>query len=156
MTRAMRALGLALLLLLAAPAAAQGGGLSWLVGSWRGAGTMLGSPSEAVLDVRPALAGRFLELRYRAGSFEGRAFYRPASATRWQAHWFDSRGNVFEVEAALAGRTLTADWGSAGTERGRTVYRLLDDGRLEVSDAVAARDGRMREFARHILAQAER
>ena len=41
---------------------------------------MFGNPSEATLSVRPVLGGRFLELSYRAGTFEGRAFYRPISA----------------------------------------------------------------------------
>ena len=45
---------------------------------------------------------------------------------------------------------LTADWGSAETERGRTIYRLLPDGRLEVTDNAGGR-----EFARHVMSRAE-
>ena len=86
----------------------------------------------------PALGGRFLELSYRAGQFEGRAFYRPAGEGRWRATWFDNRGISFPIEALAAERTLTAEWGSADTERGRTIYRLLPDGRLEVTDMPAA------------------
>lgn len=146
-----KGLAAASLLLAAAPAAAQeAGNLDWLAGSWRGAGTMFGQPSEAALDVRPALGGRFVELSYRAGGFEGRAFYSPAGEGRWRAAWFDNRGVTFPIAAAVADRTLTADWGSAETERGRTVYRLLPDGRLEVSDTAAGR-----EFARHLLARTE-
>jgi hypothetical protein len=125
--------------------------LSWLAGTWRGAGTMFGNASEASLEVRPALDGRFLELRYHAGRFEGRAFYRPLGEGRWQAQWFDNRGITFGIEAVAGERILTSDWGSAETERGRTIYRLLVDGRLEVTDMVAARDGSTREFARHVL-----
>ncbi|MBX3561248.1 MAG: hypothetical protein KF780_05490 [Sphingomonas sp.] len=115
---------------------------------------MLGNASEAVLEVRPALGGRFLEFSYRAGRFEGRAFYRPDGEGRWRATWFDNRGISFGIAAVLAERTLTSDWGSAETERGRTVYRMLDDGRLEVVDTVTAHDGQAREFARHILSRA--
>ena len=50
---------------------------------------------------------------------------------------------------------LTADWGSAETERGRTVYRLLADGRLEATDSVAGAGGALREFARHVLQKAD-
>jgi len=148
----VRALAAALLLALAAPAFASDGpgALSWLEGRWRGTGTMFGNASEAVLEVRPALNGRFLELSYRAGRFEGRAFYRPMGEGRWQATWFDNRGISFPIEARLSGRTLTAEWGSADTERGRTVYRLLPDGRLEVIDTAGARD-----FATHRLSRAE-
>jgi len=137
----------------AAQPAADISGLSWIVGGWRGAGTMFGRPSDAVLEIRPALGGRFLELSYRAGGFEGRAFYAPAGGGRWQARWFDNRGVSFAIEANAADRTLTSDWGSEGTERGRTVYRLSDDGRLEVSDSVL-RDGALRPFASHSLSRA--
>jgi hypothetical protein len=150
MTRALRAFA-ALLLLAAAPAAAQeAGALGWLTGSWRGSGTMFGRPSEAALEIRPALGGRWLELSYRAGGFEGRAFYRAAEEGRWRATWFDNRGVTFPIEAVAAERVLTADWGSAETERGRTVYRLLADGRLEVVDTAGGR-----EFARHLLGRAD-
>ncbi|HYD13521.1 MAG TPA: hypothetical protein VEC11_11810 [Allosphingosinicella sp.] len=120
--------------------------LAWLQGSWRGAGTMFGRPSEARLEVRPALGGRFLELSWRAGSFEGRAFYRPVGEGHWTAAWFDNRGISFPIAAVATGRSFTADWGSAETEQGRTVYRLLPDGRLQVTDNAGGRD-----FASHVL-----
>lgn len=120
--------------------------LTWLTGTWQGAGTMFGRPSHARLEVRPALGGRFLELRYNATGFEGRAFYRPAGEGRWRATWFDNRGITFPIEATQSDQTLTANWGSAETERGRTIYRLLPDGRLEVIDHAGGRD-----FATHIL-----
>ena len=116
MNRAFK--GLALLLLLAAtPAAAQDlAGLAWLTGSWRGPGTAVGNASEAALDIRPALGGRFLEFSYRAGRFEGRAFYRPVGSDRWRATWFDNRGASFGHRGrAPAARVLSADWGSAET-----------------------------------------
>jgi hypothetical protein len=159
MARALGALSLALALTGAAvPAAAQPAqdvaGLSWLVGSWLGTGTMLGRPSQAELVIRPVLGGRFLELSYRAGGFEGRAFYHSVGTGRWQANWFDNRGVRFAIEATAADRTLTADWGSPETEQGRTVYRLADDGRLHVSDSVQ-RDGALRPFASYTLIRAD-
>ena len=129
-----------------APAASE---LAWLQGSWRGAGTMFGRASEARLEIRPALGGRFLELSYRAGQFEGRAFYRLAGEGRWRATWFDNRGISFPIEAAAAEGLLTAEWGSADTERGRTIYRLRPDGRLEVTDHAGGR-----VFASHVLTRA--
>ena len=151
-----KALLAALTFVCAVPAAAQDiAGLGWLSGSWQGSGTAFGRASEARLDVRPVLGGRFVELSYRAGAFEGRAFYRPAEGNRWQATWFDNRGMSFPIGAVLEGRMLTADWGSPETERGRTIYRLADDGRLHVSDSILRPDGSHREFAAHILARAD-
>jgi hypothetical protein len=107
---------------------------------------MFGRPSEARLEIRPALGGRFLELSYRASGFEGRAFYRPVGEGHWTAVWFDNRGIVFPIAAMAGERLLTAEWGSAETERGRTLYRLLPDGRLEVADHAGGR-----VFATHVL-----
>ena len=149
MIRASSIVGAAVALSAAAPAAAQDvAALAWLQGSWHGTGTMFGRPSEARLEVHPALGGRFVELSYRASGFEGRAFYRRLGEGRWQATWFDNRGISFPIAAREDGRVLTADWGSAGTERGRTVYRLLSDGRLEVTDTAGGRD-----FASHVLSR---
>ena len=124
--------------------------MSWIIGEWRGSGTMFGNPSEASLSVRPALGGRFIEFSYRAGRFEGRAFYGPTPGGGWRAQWFDNRGVTFPIVAREIERSLTSEWGSAETEHGQTLYRLAPDGRLHVTDAVR-RDGVWREFASHIL-----
>lgn len=133
--------------------AAQDAAPAWLVGSWTGSGTMFGNPSEARLDIRSTAEG--FDLHYRAGAFEGRAAYRPLGADRWQADWSDNRGVAFPIAATAAGQMLTSNWGSAETERGRTTYRLREDGRLEVVDFVLPREGSPREFARHVLTRAE-
>ena len=98
MARAALALAAAALLGGAAPSPQPAGALDWLHGRWSGAGTVHGSPSEATLEVAPALAGRFVELRYRfttSGAqpfrFEGRGFYR-AEDDEWRGQWFDSTG----------------------------------------------------------------
>ncbi|MGZ8997288.1 MAG: hypothetical protein ACXW2T_00380 [Allosphingosinicella sp.] len=161
-----RARLVAILLGLCAPAGAgqaqtPSASLDWLVGSWGGEGNLQGQTSEAKLEVRPALGGKFLELSYRLSTrgprpynFEGRAFYRPVSGRDWRADWFDSRGMVWPIGASVEGGTLTANWGTGETERGRTVYRLLPAGRLELVDTVRQPDGTWREFARHILSRA--
>ena len=150
MIRASSGLAAAAALVAATPAPAQDvAALAWLQGNWQGGGAMFGRPSQARLEIRPALGGRFLELSWRASGFEGRAFYRPAGEGRWRATWFDNRGASFPIEAVASERLLTADWGSAETERGRTIYRLLPDGRLEVTDHAGGRD-----FASHVLTRA--
>lgn len=141
--------GLLALVLVAAPAMAQEQALPWLNGRWQGNGTMFGNPSEAVLEVSPTTTG--FDLHYRAGPFEGRAVYRLLGGGRWQASWSDNRGVTFPIAAVADGHTLTADWGSAETERGRTVYRRLEEGGLELVDMVVTPDGGTREFARHRL-----
>lgn len=161
----VRRLFLALLLCLVpagamAQPAAPHAALAWLLGSWKGSGSFSGQPTESGLEVTPALGGKFVELSYRfrtAGqrpfTFEGRAFYRRGGEGAWKADWYDSRGMALPIVARLEGSSLTSDWGGPGTEQGRTVYRLLGDGRLEVVDSVLGADGTRREFARNIFAR---
>jgi len=159
MTRIALALVAPMLLAAAAPAPASGE-IGWLVGDWSGSGTIFGAPSTAELHVKPALGGRFTELRYRvdgkrqgtAFRFEGAAFYERAADANggWTARWFDSSGAKHPITATAADNALTALWGEAATERGRTVYRRQPDGSLEVVDEVADKSG-WRVFARHVL-----
>jgi hypothetical protein len=51
------------------------------------------------------------------------------------------------VTATVEGPALTALWG----ERGRTVYRLLATGELEVADSVKRPDGSWAEFGKSTL-----
>jgi hypothetical protein len=132
--------------------------LEWLVGTWEGGGTHSGRPSKASLDVAIVVGSQYVELAYRADlgveglrNFEGRAFYWPLRDGGWKGHWFDSFGNKLPISASVEGTSLVADWGIVGTEQGRTVYRLLPDGRLEIVDYQLGEDGTRREFARQTL-----
>ncbi|HTU10270.1 MAG TPA: hypothetical protein VMG08_05160 [Allosphingosinicella sp.] len=155
MTMLFRTLATAAALVAAAPAAAQDAtALNWLVGEWRGTGTMFGNPSEATLSVRPVLGGRFLELNYRAGGFEGRALYQFVDGGSWRAHWFDNRGTTFAIRGYQIEQSLRAEWGSPETEQGMTTYVIDVRGRLRVTDAVR-RDGTYRDFATHVFERAE-
>jgi hypothetical protein len=51
------------------------------------------------------------------------------------------------VTASVEGSSLTALWG----EQGKTVYRLLEKGELEVTDSVKRPDGSWAEFGRSTL-----
>lgn len=133
----------------------------WLAGRWSGEGVVMGKATQTRLEVTPALSGAFVEFRYdfrtvetQPTSFEGRAFYRTGDGGRWDGHWFDSRGTVFPLNATLSVDGLTTDWGSSGTERGRTIYRRLPTSRLEVTDMVMGSTGAWRVFARHTLSRA--
>ena len=154
MARAALALAGLALLGTAAPAQQPAGALDWLHGGWAGTGTVQGSPSQATLEVAPALAGRFVELRYafatsgeRAFRFEGRGFYR-ADGAGWRGQWFDSTGATRSLTGTVTDATLAAQWGDTATEQGRTTYRLEPPDVLRVTDEVLRR-GNWHVFASH-------
>jgi hypothetical protein len=130
------------------------GFLRTLAGGWIGTGTVLKREAHVELTVAPALGDRFVRLQWvnNGGKdgrelFEGLAIYEEREDGSFAATWWDSQGSRHAVTATLEGQALTALWG----ERGRTVYRLLETGELEVVDSVKRPDGSWGEFGRNTL-----
>jgi hypothetical protein len=153
--------GLVLALLIQATPLTEPPVVTALMGDWRGSGTVNGQGSSITMTWERAVSGAFVRLRFRnemapgngrpAMVFEGHGYYQIARPDGGVGTWMDSRGLMLPVEVALEARTLTSDWGSATTERGRTVYRLVEADLLEVTDFVRGRDGEYREFGRSRL-----
>lgn len=125
-----------------------------LAGGWIGAGTVQKREAHVELGVRPVLGGRFVELHWLNNGgkdgrdlFEGIAVYEEKPDGTLAATWWDSQGARHEVKATVEGAAMTALWG----DRGRTVYRLLETGELEVTDSVKRQDGSWSEFGRSTL-----
>jgi hypothetical protein len=137
-----------------AGASAQAGLFGKLAGGWIGSGAVLKREAHVELTVTPMLGGRFVQLHWvnlggRDGRepFEGLAIYDEGPAGTSTATWWDSQGARHAVTATTSGPALTALWG----DRGRTVYRLLETGELEVVDSVKKADGSWAEFGRSTL-----
>jgi hypothetical protein len=130
------------------------GFLRTLAGGWIGTGTIQKREAHVELTVAPVLGDRFVRLQWvnNGGKdgrqlFEGLAIYEERPDGSYAATWWDSQGARHAVTATVEGAALTALWG----ERGRTVYRLLDTGALEVTDSVKGSDGSWAEFGRSTL-----
>ena len=129
-------------------------------GVWQGEGTTLGMKAHLWMQWEWVLGNKFLRLNVKnemttpkgqVQTFEGHAYYRSSGAGKFEATWFDSRGLTFPIKAAADAKALVADWGSPETEQGRSTYRILESGKLEVIDEVRQKDGTFREFGRFIL-----
>jgi hypothetical protein len=128
--------------------------LTMLAGAWIGSGTVQAREAHVELRVEPVLGGRFARLVWsnlggKDGRelFEGLAIYEQQPDGTLAASWWDSQGARHSVRATADAAALTALWG----ERGRTVYRLLSTGELEVTDSLKQADGGWREFGRTTL-----
>ena len=105
--------------------------LDRLAYEWSGDGRVLGRPSRAILV------------------FEGHGYYSaPNAAGELSGWWFDSRGLQLPIQAKLTDRALIVDWGTEGTEQGRTTYTLEAEDELLVVDEVRSEDGTLAEFGR--------
>jgi hypothetical protein len=135
-------------------APAQQSLLRSLAGSWIGAGEVAKREAHVELELAPVLGAKYHRLRWwnsggRDGRelFEGLAVYEERPDGTLAATWWDSQGARHEIRATLDASTLTALWG----ERGRTVYRLLPTGELEVTDSLKESDGSWSDFGRTTL-----
>ncbi len=126
------------------------------IGAWEGHGTLFGTDATFTMKWEWVLERRFLHLtfknqtRSRDGTeriLRAQAFYLPIGEGRFEGTWFDSRGMVLPLQGSAEQTTLTTLWGTQETERGRTVYRLLNESELEVEDSVWRGD-QLHEFGR--------
>lgn len=131
-----------------------------LHGSWRGEGTLMGSPASFTLQwrVSGALATLAFENGFvgEAGAVEpalrAAAVYR-TTPDRPEGVWLDSRGVRFELVWEATDTTLVVTWTGA-EESGRSTYRVVGSDAMEVMDEVAGADG-LRPFARSRLVRDE-
>lgn len=127
-------------------------------GTWSGDGKLMGNTARLELKWEWVLNGKFLRLSLKNESttaagerqlFEGHAYYE-AKSDGISGTWFDSRGVSFVLKGSFEGDTLTVQWGN-GEEQGKSTYRLVDQGTLEVSDSVQLKDGTFRQFATAVV-----
>jgi len=131
-----------------------------LQGTWQGDGKTLGMSAHLQMKWEWVLGSKFLRLslknEMKSGTgqvqvFEGNAYYQPSSEDKCAGQWFDSRGASFAINGSIDGDALTAQWGATGQEQGKSVYRFLEAGKLEVVDSVRQKDGTWKEFGRFVV-----
>ena len=137
-------------LLIAPPTSAQETPvMDEMIGAWVGSGTLFGADATFTMKWEWALGERFVRLTFQnrmvgadgvARGLDAEAFYQPMGEGRFEGTWFDTRGMVLRLSGTVEERTLTTLWGSPETEQGRTVYRLLEENRMEVEDWVLSGD----------------
>jgi hypothetical protein len=112
------------------------------------------------LDLRGAFVRIYYRIDTRSGEraerFEGVGYYKMAEPDRFTGSWLDSQGAIHPLESSVEGQTLTTFWGVRGNGTfGRTTYQILEDGRVEVVDAVLGEGDAWREFSRNTLVKAD-
>ena len=128
-----------------------------IAGDWQGTGEVRGMASVQKMAWQPVLDGSFLRLTFdncmtaadgKEWQFQAHGYYRVRDDGTITGLWFDSRGVSFLLSGAVdAGGTMTIQWGTDDTERGRSSYRIEAD-ELQVTDEVLSREGEWRVFGR--------
>lgn len=134
--------------------------LNQFSGSWRGDGKSLGMTARLHLNWEWVLGNKFLRLNLKstmqtpngeARVFEGHAYYQSLGKSKYEGKWFDSRGVSFPIKAEAVGDTLIGLWGTPETEEGKSTYRIIEPGKMEVLDSVKQKDGSWKEFGRWVV-----
>lgn len=129
-------------------------------GSWQGDGKAFGMAARLHLKWEWVLGEKFLRLSLKntmsaangkTQVFEGHAYYQSTAENKYDGKWFDSRGVTFPIKAQAEGDTLNAHWGTPEQEQGKTTYRIIEAGKMEVVDSVRQKDGTWKEFGRFIV-----
>jgi len=139
--------------------------LNRLSGVWKAQGKAFGMEANFHMQWEWVLQNRFIQLSYKIEMrgkdgqpqvFEGTAFYKPVANEKYEGTWFDSQRAIHPIQATADSTALIALWGTPETEQGKSIYRLLDDNRIEVVDAVRVKDGSWKEFSRNIFAREQK
>lgn len=129
------------------------------IGSWKGEGKVTGLDSKVTMIWEPALGGQFVRLTFhnemkdkngKVQMFEGSAYYRPAGGEKFLGYWFDSGGEMHPIDAVFQENALRSTWGTRETKYGRTIYQLVENTKMEVTDSIMLKDGSWREFGRSV------
>ncbi len=146
----------ATVLLCAAAAAAEAPWFEPFTGTWTGTGRFMGNDAQYELAVAPALDGHFVRfsVRYRwrdangaDATFTGEGLYPAQAAASMRGAWFDCENHHFATTAWLeTPQAMVVHWGDGAALRGRTEYRLLPGGELQVGDSFS-QNGNWQQFS---------
>ena len=134
--------------------------LEKLKGAWQANGTAFGMPADVNMEWMAVLGGRFTQIQYKilmhgkdgkSQQFEGTAYYKPSGDNQYWATWFDTNGEMHPITASSNESTLTSLWGTPETKMGKTLYKLLDDKTVEVTDYIQKKDGSWQQFGKNTL-----
>lgn len=145
-------------LFLVVPANAAGS-FGPLLGEWRAQGQSFGKPSRSAMVWRTVLDGLAVEIEYEIRltdskgeqRFAGIGHFVSKGPGSYRGYWVDNSGALYPIDGTIEGEAYVSIWGAAGIKRGKTLYRVLDSGRVEVVDWIEQKDGSWKEFNRAIF-----
>lgn len=136
--------------------------LEKLKGNWQAKGNSLGLQADINMIWVSALGGRYTQIQYKIVMhgkegkdqlFEGTAYYKPAGENKYIATWFDSGGDMHPITATSDENALTSLWGTPETKLGKTIYKLLDNNTVEITDFIQKKDGSWQQFGKNTLSR---
>lgn len=124
-----------------------------ILGSWKGTGTLFGQKASFSMQWKNELNSKFIELTFENRFSDKSGVERVMKAIAYyhvernKGYWFDSRGMMLPLDLQIDDLTMTVLWGDEGSERGKTIYSILDKEHLSAEDFVF-KDGSYMPFGK--------
>ncbi|WP_417619778.1 hypothetical protein [Parasphingorhabdus sp.] len=119
-----------------------------VTGSWTASGNSFGPDVKSEMIWSKTLDGQFYKIDYRIiidaasdKTFTGIGHYRATESNTTVGYWADNSGDLHPLSVTIGKDAIVSIWGVAGGKQGRTEYRLLNEGRVQVTDWLLTRDG---------------
>lgn len=113
-----------------------------IIGRWEGEGTLFGTEASFSMHWENALDNKFMELDFmnrftdKSGTdriMKAKGYY---SLKENKGYWFDTRGVMQPLTLKVDKESMTVLWGAESTEKGKTIYTLINNMEVGVEDFV--------------------
>jgi hypothetical protein len=133
-----------------------------LEGDWRSDGNAFGQPAVSQMRWASVMENCYWQLDYvietnpgteRASIFMGRGVHQSEDGNVF-GQWIDNRGDMHDLDGSITDTELLVYWGEPTDTLGRSRYRVLDDGTIQVTDWILREDG-WRQFNDNVFVRIE-
>ncbi len=113
-----------------------------IIGNWVGNGTLFGQKATFKMLWEYELNDKFIKLIFENSFEDGSGIERVMRANAYydfkqnKGFWFDSRGLMLPISMIIEDHAMTVLWGDDTTEKGKTIYSIIDNEHIKVEDFV--------------------
>ena len=117
-----------------------------ILGTWKGTGTLFNKEASFSMKWENELNSKFMALSFENKFTDDSGVERIMNAKAFynlkqnKGVWFDSRGMMLPSDLQVSDESMTVLWGDEKSERGKTIYSLIDAQHLSVEDFVFKED----------------
>jgi len=133
-----------------------------LEGDWRSDGNAFGQPAASQMRWSPVMDNCFWQVDYEietnpgtdnANVFMGRGVHISEDGNV-SGSWIDNQAVLHRLRGTITDTELLVFWGEPAETLGRSRYRVLDDGNIQVTDWILRDDG-WRQFNDNVFVRVE-
>ncbi|GJL96534.1 MAG: hypothetical protein DHS20C06_03510 [Hyphobacterium sp.] len=133
-----------------------------LEGDWRSDGNAFGQPATSRMSWSARMDECYWQLEYiietnpdtdSANVFLGRGVHMSEDEVVF-GQWIDNRGDMHDLDGSIRDTELLVYWGEPADTLGRSRYRVLEDGNIQVTDWILREDG-WRQFNDNVFVRAD-